>query len=456
MTSLDKTPGIGAPRQAPPPQELELLREEINAFDEKRRLDAVRRLGALHDTRAVPDLVGRMHIDSSPAVRKAAIEALYAINDPQGWPEIAKVLGIDASPDVRIKAVEILALSSDQTQMTAIVRALKDNNQAVRLKAAELLGTTGDRGQANALVNALQDESRQVRQQAAISIGKLQNVSVVPQLIAGLAQADGTRNVNFETDHIEALVQLGSQASAKGAVARGIADSAKACSVPSGGYQPDRVSGSFVLQAVTLERYQRTSYELTSFYENRISILAHLQSVEFSYSDPPPVLVVVTRAMARIKDPTYVDALCRIALQYSEPALRWLALCSLQDLRATNAGDTLQKVLQDDDWIVRKKVAEVLGELRISAAGDLLCRKALSDSNQFVRHQSIRTLGQLEIVTAIPTLSEVVRRSSDDLARVLAVWALGQIKSEQAVSPLASSSHATACSIINARYVHKP
>lgn len=406
MSDLDKTPGIGAPRRVPQAQELEQLREEIIAFDENRRLNAVRKLGTLHDMRAVVDLVGRLHIDSSPEVRKVAIEALYAINDARAWPDIAAALGKDDSIDVRSKAAEVLGLS-------------------------------GDQGMAKALVDALRDANTDVRQQAAIGIGRLRDISVVPRLIAGLALPDGKRDAQFEAHYIEALVQLGQQ-TANRQVVKDIVESAKACKVPSGGYQPDTTVGSFLLQKIVPDRY--TAYELTYFYENRISILRRLQSVVFGHDDPPSVLVVVTRAMAGIQDPKCIAALCQIAIQYHEPAVRWLALDSLQKLKATAAGDTLQTVLREDNnWIVRKKAAELLGELQISTACDLLCQKSLDDDNPQVRHQAIQAIGQLALDSAIPTLTELVQRSPDTQARILAVRTLGKIKSEQTIAPLTSA-----------------
>lgn len=84
--------------------------------------------------------------------------------------------------------------------------------------------------------------------------------------------------------------------------------------------------------------------------------------VRSNFSDAVPAMVLVSRTMAFLKDPKYVEMLCEIASKYREPAVRWLALNSLQDRKATGAGDTLQKVLKEDaDWIVRKKAAEVLG-----------------------------------------------------------------------------------------------
>lgn len=188
MSSQERTPGIGALRQAPPPEQLELLREEIKVFDERKRLDAVRKLGALHDTRAVPDLVGRLHIDGSPEAPKPPLKSICH----------QRCTG--------------LARHRDCPETRRQPRCSQQSRQALGLSSGR---RDHGRGACGCLKRC---RGSGVRKQAAIGIGKLQNTSVTPRLIAGLAQVNGAREL-FETDHVEALVQLGGWTVVEGIVA---------------------------------------------------------------------------------------------------------------------------------------------------------------------------------------------------------------------------------------------
>lgn len=402
MVNPSTTPEIGGKRSVPNPGEIDLLIEHLTDFEENKRLTAARRLGTLHDKRAVQTLIGRLYIDGSASVRQAAVEALYAINDAIAWPEIAKVLK-------------------------------QDDDSEVRSKAAEILGLSGDKTQAAPLLEALQDRDPKVREQASIGIGKLQNTSIITGLLAGLTQLDGQVK-QFESGYIDALVALNGWE-----VVDAILKSAEACNDASGGYRPDTDKCIYELQKVTPHGY--SSYALTTFYNSRIDVLQRVRQVRVDHKTAKaPVLVIAVRALEKFQGQASIQLLSQVVLTYREPAIRWLALQSLQQLKASTSGDSLQKVLSEDtDWIVRKKAAEVLGDLQIQTANNLLCEKALTDSETQVRRQAIRAIGQLASMTSLPTLSQLIQTSADEETRLLACEALAELKSKEVIRPLSSA-----------------
>jgi HEAT repeat protein len=64
--------------------------------------------------------------------------------------------------------------------VTALIKALRDENAFVRVRAEEALGKTADQRAVYPLIYALADADEEVRMMAAISLGKIGKLQAVP------------------------------------------------------------------------------------------------------------------------------------------------------------------------------------------------------------------------------------------------------------------------------------
>lgn len=221
-----------------------LLIEQLRAEDLETRQAAAVALGRIGDRRATPALVAaledrelavvaagalarvgdsaafeplvRLLGDREPAIRQAAVAALNSIGDPRmparvsalladpdrtvresalriagyfGYSQcLAEVLACcdDADDSVRRTAVEQLAFFEDSATASALLAALSDAVPAVRAAAAATLARVDHPSRTSALVHALDDPDAWVRFVTLKSIGVINAVGAVDQVMTRL------------------------------------------------------------------------------------------------------------------------------------------------------------------------------------------------------------------------------------------------------------------------------
>ena len=154
------------------------------------------RVSALEDPAAVPALIRALE-DEEPAVRVSASKALGRLRDHRALEPLVNLLDDESSP-VRESAGTSLGRLGDAgaarapgaveepSAVTALIRALEDEEQTVRVSAARALGGLRDPRGFEPLVNLLEDEDCHVRAAVAGSLGGLGDVRAVPHLNAAL------------------------------------------------------------------------------------------------------------------------------------------------------------------------------------------------------------------------------------------------------------------------------
>jgi len=103
----------------------------------------------------------------------------------------------------------------------------------------------------------------------------------------------------------------------------------------------------------------------------------------------------------------------------------------------SNAVEPLIAVLSDNRWLVRKRAACALGEIREAAAVDALSG-ALKDPEQEVRKEAALALGEIRDRRAVEALVEALKDESAEVRRHVA-GALGEIRSAAAVEALSAA-----------------
>jgi HEAT repeat protein len=90
---------------------------------------------------------------------------------------------------VRWSSAEVLGEIGTEAAVSALVKALNDQEPEVRYYAARALGKIGTEAAVPGLVQALNDESFQVRSDAAKALGKISSQEAAPELLKALDDA---------------------------------------------------------------------------------------------------------------------------------------------------------------------------------------------------------------------------------------------------------------------------
>ncbi len=137
------------------------------------------------DPRAVTPLIGALS-DPSPMVREAAAQALGFIGDGRASVPLAKALEDESRHVRKRAASALMLLPRTDEAFAALTKAaVNDSSPDVRRYAVEALGWSGDMAAVDMLMHALNDEgSAEVRASAARYLGRLGDKKAVPALIA--------------------------------------------------------------------------------------------------------------------------------------------------------------------------------------------------------------------------------------------------------------------------------
>ncbi len=286
-----------------------------------------------------------------------------------------------------------------------LIRALKNEDYLVRKDAAISLKKIGDDKAVDALIESLQYESWQddytvliaVRENSAEALGTIGNKKAIPALI------DALKNDSDEEVRWKAVAALGklNDKSAVDAIIEALNDTSWAvrrnATIALGnigdekGYQP-------LLNAITDPDWHVRKYAIVS--------------------------------LGKIGDTRAINPLVN-ALNDEDSDVRWKAINALGKL-GKPAVENLLKAFETDEWQVRGRIAEVLGNIKDERAVepliDSLYNNRYKNQNKYVRGRIIEALGRIGDERAIDPLIQAL----DDqyiYVRIKAEEALDNIKS---------------------------
>lgn len=142
---------------------------------ELRRVYAANALGEFLSSSGVTALSQAVTLDSSPAVRKAAVAGLERLNSSGARGELTVAMG-DADADVRLAALHAATRINAFTDVEAVVALIGDPSALVRRRAAETLGVmkAGDAVVGLMALTSSSDESDpKVRAAAIWALGQI-------------------------------------------------------------------------------------------------------------------------------------------------------------------------------------------------------------------------------------------------------------------------------------------
>ena len=103
-----------------------------------------------------------------------------------------------------------------------------------------------------------------------------------------------------------------------------------------------------------------------------------------------------------------------------------------------NAIDQLIDALQHEKWYVRRKISEILGELKDKRVVSSLIEALKEEKNSYVRETCVESLGKIGEKTTIPFLISLLT-DKDPQVRIEASLALGKMKAVRAVKSLCNN-----------------
>lgn len=149
---------------------VEPMINRLSSVVEFERMNAVKILGQIGDTRALEPLIEALK-DKDWNVQEKTAEALGKIGDERAVEPLIYTLK-DKSLIVR-RASTVALVKIGEPAVGPLIKALDDENWYVRYYAAEVLGKIGDKRAVEPLKKALKDEIRNVRSKAAEALEKI-------------------------------------------------------------------------------------------------------------------------------------------------------------------------------------------------------------------------------------------------------------------------------------------
>jgi len=334
-----------------------------------------------------------------PEVRRRAAWTLGEIRDGRAVTALAKALH-DQDGFVRNAAGEALSKIGPPA-VDALIAALDSQEAGVRIIAARALGRIGDRRAANRLTVAVTDADPAVCRWAIWALGKIKDRQGVPALMGALKD-DDPRTREFATwalgetgePAVDALIAaLGDErAETRGSAVQALGMIGKPAVAPLMAALKDR-SGFVRANAAQALGMVGPS--------DAVPAILPLLKDEDSLVRSRAAVALGKVANARVVEPLLA------ALKDADPEVRRCAAEALGRAKDLRAVEPLIASLKDEHPPVRRAAIDALGELGdrravMSAIG------ALEDADRLVRLSAARTLGKIKDRLAIEPLIEAV------------------------------------------------
>jgi HEAT repeat protein len=357
---------------------IEALKTEDNAGARNSAIEALVQIGGPALESLLPILT-----TLDPDVRKFVVDILGDIKDSRAVPALIARLVEDADENIRVAAAEALGKIRDPRAVDALLACLnRPNADWLDYAAAEALGEIGDHRALEPLLAAL-DRSG-LREPVLESLGKIGNANTIDPLIVSLADALRiVREVSIVA--ITAVYRKSSEA--------------------------DRFKIIESVRARTIER--------------AVDLLE--EALVSSAGDLQKAVIALLGWIGR------ESSIRKLLSLLNEEELRESVASSLTHIDRDKARFLLP-YLSSDNALVRRTVAEVLGEIDGAEAENSLI-PLLRDENGHVRSEAAIALGRLRSRTAVTPLLDLLSDEYENVQEA-AIHALAAIGDESVLDGL--------------------
>ncbi len=347
------------------PYLLSIVMDTKNEDDDVRGA-ALRALGRIKDTKAIPALVDALgHPDTWLPPRIS--EILVSIGQETA-PYLKKELKRSPNETKRGLAAEILGCLQDKSSVMTLTDALSDISPEVRAKAASALGKIKDSGAVNVMLELLiSDPIPFVRVRVAQALGSIGHPAVIDYLVNVLKDPEWWVRVRA----VESLEQFGENA----------------------------VSALLIaLEDDDLEVRRRSAMAL-----EKIGYVGKIIK-EFRQEEYKPALKNILFLIAR----TGIIECISEKLNTDDVHLQKRIVRILGDAKAKDASGILLELLANTtDWTFKARIIESLGKIGTHAAVPTLI-ECLKDNEYWIRRSAVIALGMLGAVDSVDEIAEIL------------------------------------------------
>lgn len=340
--------------------------------------------------------------------------------------------------DVRIRRTAVQRLGrfreKASSAVPALIETLKDEDVYVRKEAVYALGCIGSQAASaiDALIMTMKDEDDDIRSRAVLALGLIgsQAVSAVPFLIKALKDSYG------EVRHFAALSlkRIGPQASsAIPSLIEALNDTNNNVRVEASsalGVFGEQSSSAIPILINFIKRKDRNIRYSATETLGKIGKPAIPVLMEILHDEDEVVRSSAITALGMIGEKA-TSAIPEITkkLQDSSIIVRRSAAEALGKIGTTSTHDipALIKSLKEKDNRIQKAATESLIKIGKQAIPDLV--EMVSDSDYIIRRKIIEIIGEIgeSAVSAIPRLIEVLKDENERVCKPYAARALGKI-----------------------------
>lgn len=390
-----------------------LLFRALGDTDWRVRKTAVEALVHLGGPGVTTQLIKTLSLHDNAGARNAAIEALVHIGTG-AVEELLPMLG-DTDADVRKFIVDILGDIRDSRAVPGLIAALNDTDENIRVASAEALGKVRDPRAVEALLACLQrTDLGWLDYAAAEALGEIGDERALGPLMTALGR------ITLREPVLEALGKIGNE-NALAPLIAGLSD-------------PLRIVRE-VSMAALLAIYRKSKQTITrqaivqmvrdGMGEEAVALAE--QMLGTTAGDLQKACIAVLGWAGREQSlPKLLSLLTEEELE--EPMVQ--ALIAMP----SGIGALLLSYLSDENALVRRTVARVLGEFSRPEAEDPLIG-LLGDENGHVRSMAAEALGRLKSRKAVGALLELLKDEYKSVQES-AIQALAAIGDESALDRL--------------------
>jgi HEAT repeat protein len=366
------------------PHLLSIIMDTKNEDDDVRGA-ALRALGRIKDTKAIPALVDALGSPDTWLPPRIS-EILVSIGQETA-PYLKEELKSSPSESKRGLAAEILGCLEDKSSVTTLMDALSDISPEVRAKAASSLGKIKDSGAAHVLLELLiSDPIPFVRVRVAQALGSIGHPAVIDYLVKVLKDPEWWVRVRA----VESLEQFGENA----------------------------VSALLIaLEDDDLEVRRRSAMAL-----EKIGYVGKIIE-EYRQEEYKPELKKILFLIAR----TGIIECISEKLDTDDMHLQKRIVRILGDAKVKDAAGILLELLSNTtEWTFKARIIESLGKIGTHEAVPILI-ECLKDNEYWVRRSAVEALGMLQAVDSVDEIAEILEDPNLH-ARETALNALSSLK----------------------------
>lgn len=340
--------------------------------------------------RVIDALISSLSIQDNAGARNSAIEALTRIGKEAVPSLINSFEG--AHHDVRKFIVDILGEIGDRKAVPLLIEALKDTDDNVRASAVEHLGKMGDENAIGPLIEILKGKELWLSYPAAEALGNIGNPKVLEPLI------DALKEKPIREAALKGLGALGDKRAVSSMM----------------GYLKDpsrSIRETTLLNIIEISRKNPGDKEIIAEIREKTDneVIGHL--LEALRRERIQIRSAAARLLGWIGDERAVGPL--IAL-LTEEELQDEAMDALITLGKSGSNNSILSYLNDPDEIVRRCIADVLGEIG-DTASTLSLIESLSDEDGHVRGRAALALGKIKDRRAIIPLMGLLTDEYEDV-----------------------------------------